>query len=374
MPLLLGEGKAHGPGPGDGAARAGRPADQLRRPLPGPALRRPAAAGRRGPRAGRRPAGDADGRAVQRGRPGRARAAAGRVPAAAGRARQDHPVRHPRHRRGDQARRPGRRAAGRAACSPSSPPPPSCWPTRTTTSSPTSSGATAATARSPSAAAPGAADPAEPSVPLGATAGAGRARSRSTAGCWSSTTTAARWAGSSRPGSTAACIAADRLHRGGTVARVDGSLRGALDAALSSPSRRGVHRRRRRAAARHRARARGAGRHRGRSSGPRPHAEDLQPVGTPVDDLVPRAHLGRGARQLTVPAPRPCALGAAAADRAGSSRCRWAGWPAATGWLYPPLIVGTGLLYTIPSLALFIADAAASSAPRSSTRSTSSSR
>ncbi|MGG5259254.1 ABC transporter ATP-binding protein [Phycicoccus avicenniae] len=30
------------------------------------------------------------------------------------------------------------------------------------------------------------------------------------------------------------------LHRGGTVARADGSLRGALDAALSSPSRRGV--------------------------------------------------------------------------------------------------------------------------------------
>jgi osmoprotectant transport system ATP-binding protein len=30
------------------------------------------------------------------------------------------------------------------------------------------------------------------------------------------------------------------LHRGGTVARAEGSLRGALDAALSSPSRRGV--------------------------------------------------------------------------------------------------------------------------------------
>ena len=30
------------------------------------------------------------------------------------------------------------------------------------------------------------------------------------------------------------------LHRGGTVAREHGSLRGALDAALSSPSRRGV--------------------------------------------------------------------------------------------------------------------------------------
>ena len=42
------------------------------------------------------------------------------------------------------------------------------------------------------------------------------------------------------------------LHRGGTVAREHGSLRGALDAALSSPSRRGRHRRRRRRVVRHR--------------------------------------------------------------------------------------------------------------------------
>ncbi|MDO5697217.1 MAG: ATP-binding cassette domain-containing protein [Dermatophilus congolensis] len=35
-------------------------------------------------------------------------------------------------------------------------------------------------------------------------------------------------------------VARDFLHRGGTVARVGGSLRAALDAALSSPSRRGV--------------------------------------------------------------------------------------------------------------------------------------
>ena len=45
------------------------------RPLPGPALRRPAAARRRGPGAGRGPAGAADGRAVQRRRPGRPRRA-----------------------------------------------------------------------------------------------------------------------------------------------------------------------------------------------------------------------------------------------------------------------------------------------------------
>ena len=77
-------------------------------PLPGAALRRPAAARRRGPRAGRRPAGAADGRAVQRGRPGGPREPAGRAAPAAGRAGQDDRVRHPRHRRGRQARRPGR--------------------------------------------------------------------------------------------------------------------------------------------------------------------------------------------------------------------------------------------------------------------------
>jgi osmoprotectant transport system ATP-binding protein len=35
-------------------------------------------------------------------------------------------------------------------------------------------------------------------------------------------------------------VARDALHRGGTVARTDGSLRTVLDAALSSPSGRGV--------------------------------------------------------------------------------------------------------------------------------------
>ena len=62
----------------------------------------------RGPGAGRGPAGAADGRAVRRGRPGRAGAAAGRVPAAAARARQDRRAGHPRHRRGGADGRPGR--------------------------------------------------------------------------------------------------------------------------------------------------------------------------------------------------------------------------------------------------------------------------
>ena len=59
------------PRAGPRAARPGRsrPGD-VRRPLPPPALRRPAAAGRGGARAGREPAGAADGRAVRRGRPG----------------------------------------------------------------------------------------------------------------------------------------------------------------------------------------------------------------------------------------------------------------------------------------------------------------
>lgn len=47
-------------------------------------------------------------------------------------------------------------------------------------------------------------------------------------------------AGWVRPAALSGPIRADVLHRGGTVARVDGSLRAALDAALSSPSRRGV--------------------------------------------------------------------------------------------------------------------------------------
>ena len=107
-----------GPGRRDGAARTGRPAGRVRQPLSGSALGRPAAAGRGRPRAGRRSAGDADGRAVQRRRPGRARPAAGRVPAAAGRAAQDDRLRHARHRRSHQDGRSGRRAAGRRPVGP----------------------------------------------------------------------------------------------------------------------------------------------------------------------------------------------------------------------------------------------------------------
>ena len=161
-------GQAQGQAAGDGADGAGRAADRARPALPGPALRRPAAAGRRRPRAGRRPAGDADGRAVQRGRPGRPGRAAERVPPAAVRARQDHPVRHPRHRRGGQARRPGRRDAGRRQAGPAGRPRPSCSPPRRTTSWPASSAATAATGRSASAPPATCRWPASRTVPLGA--------------------------------------------------------------------------------------------------------------------------------------------------------------------------------------------------------------
>ena len=79
---------------------------------PARALRRPAAARRRRPRPGRRPAGDLDGRAVRRGRPDHPAAAAGRAALDPARAAQDDRLRHPRHRRGDQARRPDPDPAG----------------------------------------------------------------------------------------------------------------------------------------------------------------------------------------------------------------------------------------------------------------------
>ena len=87
-----------------------------REALPDPALGRPAPARRARPRARRRPAAAADGRAVRRARPDHPRAPAGRAAAAAPRGREDGHLRHPRHRRGDQDGRPDRDPArGRRA-------------------------------------------------------------------------------------------------------------------------------------------------------------------------------------------------------------------------------------------------------------------
>ena len=111
------------------AARARRPGPrQVPRPLPEPAVRRRAPARRRRPGARGRPADHAHGRAVRGRRPDRPRPPPERVPAPPGGARQDDPVRDPRHRRGDQDGRPGRGLPGRRHASPSSARRPRSWP------------------------------------------------------------------------------------------------------------------------------------------------------------------------------------------------------------------------------------------------------
>ena len=194
-----------------------------------------AAARRRGPGARRRPAGDAHGRAVLGRRPRGARPAPGRVPPAPGRARQDDRLRHPRHRRGHQARRPGRGAARRRQARPGRrarlPPGPPGRRLRRRLRR--------ARPRLPRAAVPAGARacrcaPSRPCV-IGEVAD-GRGAD------WLLVVDDERqplgWV--EPPASAGAPSTRDDLHRGGTVAREHGSLRGALDAALSSPSRRGV--------------------------------------------------------------------------------------------------------------------------------------
>ena len=126
VPQLLGWKKDRTAGAHDRAAGADRARPRARRALPGPALRRPAAARRRRPRARRRPAGDADGRALRGDRPDQPRAPAERIPPPAGAGPQDRPLRHPRHRRGDQDGRPDRDHEARAAGSSSTRPRPRC--------------------------------------------------------------------------------------------------------------------------------------------------------------------------------------------------------------------------------------------------------
>ena len=295
VPLLLGERQDARP-----ATRAMELLERVglrpgvRQALPRPAVRRPAAARRGRPRAGGRPAGDADGRAVQRGRPGRARAAAGRVPAPAGRARQDHRLRHPRHRRGDQARRPGGRPARRRHLAQLADPayllahPVDDFVAdfvgrdrgyRALASSPRRALPLAAgAARSPIGATPATVAPAPP-----------------TAGCWSSTRTTARWAGSSRRGSTGDAAARDGCTAAAPSPRPAGRCAPPSTPRCPQPEPARRHRRRRRRAGRHGARARGARpRSRGRR-GPRSSGGPRSPVGRRRHDLVPRPPR-RGAR------------------------------------------------------------------------------
>ncbi len=115
VPVLNGESRRVGTQGRARRARARRAGPRAGQPLSGAAVGRSAAARRGGAGAGRRPADPVDGRAVQRRRPGGSRGAAGRDPAAAKRTAQDDRVRHPRHRRGRQARRQGRGVRRRRA-------------------------------------------------------------------------------------------------------------------------------------------------------------------------------------------------------------------------------------------------------------------
>ena len=309
----------------------------VRRALPAPALRRPAAARRRRPGAGRRPAGDAHGRAVQRGRPGRARAAAGRVPAAAGRARQDDRLRHPRHRRGDQARRPGRGAAGRRQASRRL-----RRPGDTCSRDPYDDFVADFVGRDRGYRGAGLPDSAEL---------AAGARSR-TVDAWASGPPGRRgwvlvvddehrsplgWVEPRRL--TGAVSRSDDLHRGGTVATIDGSLRAASTPRCPSPSGRGV-----------------IVDDDGALLGTVTAAEVLAADRGPAPESSLDSDTATTGRRRPRPAPAststspalPLVLGLLDRDPA-----RLAGACASPGSTRRS-IVGTGLLYTIPSLALFI--------------------
>src|SRR6266850_317929 len=101
---------------GRGAARARRAAGGgLRQTVSAPALGRPAAAGRRGARAGGGPSPRPARRALRCARSHHAGGAAARVPRPPGTAPEDCRVRHPRHARSGAGGRPDRAARGRAA-------------------------------------------------------------------------------------------------------------------------------------------------------------------------------------------------------------------------------------------------------------------
>ena len=282
------------------------------------------------------------------------------------RAGQDHPVRHPRHRRGDQARRPGRRPAGRWHPGPARRPLLPAGPPdrrlrrrlrRTRPRLPRAQ-LPGHSRRCRSRQEPSVADRRDPGGrPPGhdRRLGAGDAR------------TTARWAGSSRSRVDRE-LQPEMVHRGGTVASASGPLRNALDAALSSPSRRGVIVDDDGTPAGHGPRARGP--HRDRGGRPAHGPRGGPPAGgTPVMtwfldhrgevlDLAVRHLYLAGVPLLIGLAPR------AAAGLAGPALP--AALPAADRRHRPAL--------HDPLAGAVHPHAAGSSAPRSSTRSTSSSR
>ncbi len=371
VPLLLGQDKQKARARAlELLERVGLP-PALRQALPRAAVRRAAAARRRRPGAGRRPAGDADGRAVQRRRPGRARAAAGRVPAAAGRAGQDDRVRHPRHRRGDQARRPGRGAARRRQAGPARHARRAAVRARPTPSSPASSGATAATARSAS-------------PPPGA---AGRARSRPSR----SARRCARARDAARDGWV--LVVDDQAPAAG-LARAGRLPRQRADRATSRPTcSTSAARSRPRAARCARRSTPRCPRRPGAGWSSTTTAALLGTVTAPRRSLGQRIEQQRRDRGGAVSDGRREPLGrrrpqlVARGDFSAyfqrppqrvSAGCGTHVWlsvlPVVVGllialplgwlarryrWVYPPMVTITGLLYTIPSIALFVADAAA---------------
>jgi osmoprotectant transport system ATP-binding protein len=165
-----------------------------------------------------------------------------RIPAPAAGIGQDDPLRHARHRRGDPARRPGGRVAGRWPAGPGR------HTAQRLLADPADDFVADFLGRDRGYRALGFTDlptgaqaltlTAEPTVALGATPE--QARAVTTDRWLLVRDDAGRPAGWVEPARLTAPIGPAQLHRGGTVARLDGSLRAALDAALSAPSGRGV--------------------------------------------------------------------------------------------------------------------------------------
>ena len=315
--------------------RVGLPAE-FGQALPGPALRRPAAAGRRRPRAGRRPAGDADGRAVQRGRPGGARPSC--RTSSSGCSRElgktivfvthdiDEAV-----KLGDQVAvmRVGGKLAqlatpGRAARRP-----------RPTTSWPASSAATAATARSASTrpatcrwptSPPSRSAPSRPRTARAARRRLGARGRRRQAPAGLGRRSAAVAGPDATVEQASCCTAAGRWPTGGRLA-AGGARRRAV---LAVRPRR--DRRRRRPAARHDHRRRGGRADRGRRSAGRRRTTAAAVRAPrrrgPSTDRLPAGPLPADRRLVLHPR---LARGAAAWSSGWCWRSRWAGWPAATG-------------------------------------------